>query len=179
MHPSKFLVNSSNCSVGQDTYINLNHECQQIINDMKSQIFFDHDLEYRHLMFLLNNRTTIEYKLIELLFDRINQLNVPSDVRDRLLCNLHEVSMAFTPVDIYIDDNNSFRPDSDSDSESEGELLVDHSNGDINSTDGSYEYDVSENIQLDDYQLEHGVGVIASDLTDPNTKTNGDSDCDL
>ncbi|CAF1671689.1 unnamed protein product [Adineta ricciae] len=121
-------------------------------------------------MFLLNNRTTIEYKLIELLFDRINQLNVPSDVRDRLLCNLHEVSMAFTPVDIYIDDNNSFRPDSDSDSESEGELLVDHSNGDINSTDGSYEYDVSENIQLDDYQLEHGVGVIASDLTDPNTK---------
>ncbi|CAF1683457.1 unnamed protein product [Adineta ricciae] len=87
--------------------------------------------------------------------------------------------MAFTPVDIYIDDNNSFRPDSDSESESQGELLVDHPNGDINSTDGSYEYDVPENIQLDDYQLEHGVGVMASDLTDPNTKTNGDSDCDL
>ncbi|CAF1546723.1 unnamed protein product, partial [Adineta ricciae] len=170
MHPSKFLVNSSNCSVGHDIYINLNHECQQIINDMKSQIFFDHNLEYRHLMFLLNNRTTIEYKLIELLFDRINQLNVPSDVRERLLCNLHEVSMAFTPVDIYIDDNNSFRPDSDSESESQGELLVDHPNGDINSSDSSYEYDVPENIQLDDYQLEHGVGIIASDLTDPNTK---------
>ncbi|CAF1634378.1 unnamed protein product, partial [Adineta ricciae] len=81
-----------------------------------------------------------------------------------------QVSMAFTPVDIYIDDNNSFRPDSDSESESQGELLVDHPNGDINSSDSSYEYDVPENIQLDDYQLEHGVGIIASDLTDPNTK---------
>ncbi|CAF1608157.1 unnamed protein product, partial [Adineta ricciae] len=73
-------------------------------------------------------------------------------------------------VDTYIDDKNRFRPDSDSDSESEGELLVDHPNGPINSTDSSYEYDVAENIQLDDYQFEHGVGVIANDLTDPNTK---------
>lgn len=170
MHPSKFLANSSNCVDGHDVHINLNHECQRIINDMQRQIFFDHDLEYRHLMFLLNNRTTIEYKLIELLFDRINQLNVPSDVRERLLCNLHEVSMAFTPVDIYIDDNNRFRPDSDTESESEGELLVDHPNGDINSTHSSYEYDVPDNIELDDYQFEHGIGVIASNLTNPNTK---------
>ncbi|CAF1688917.1 unnamed protein product, partial [Adineta ricciae] len=74
----------------------------------------------------------------------------------------------YNAVDIYIDDNNRFRPDSDS--ESEGELFVDHQNGAINSTDSSYEYDVPENIQLDDYQFEHGVGVIANDLTDPNTK---------
>ncbi|CAF1569455.1 unnamed protein product [Adineta ricciae] len=173
MHPSKFLVNSSNCSVGHDVCINLHHECQQIINDMKSQIFFDHDLEYRHLMFLLNNRTTIEYKLIELLFDRINQLNVPSDVRERLLCNLHEVSMAFTPVDIYIDNNNRFRPDSDS--ESEGELLVDHPNGDINLTHSSYEYDVPENLTLEEYQLEHSISAISQNLTNQDEKNDNDS----
>ncbi|CAF1537227.1 unnamed protein product [Adineta ricciae] len=132
IYPSKFLTSSSSYFIGHGVCVNLNYEDQQILNEMQRQIFFDSDLNYERLMFLSSNCTAIEYKLIETVFDWANQLNPPPDVRERLLCHLHEFSMDFTPADIYIDDdnNNRLRLDSHSDEES----LVDYPNGDINSS---------------------------------------------
>jgi hypothetical protein len=90
--------NSSRCLINDNIRLNLYDEYNKIINDMKHKLFFDQDLTYQHLMFILNNRKTIENKLIDILFDRINQLNVPFDIREDLISNINKFSIAFTPV---------------------------------------------------------------------------------
>jgi len=80
---------------------NVRVEFNKIINDMKHQLFFDPDLNHQHHMYILNNRHTIEDKFIQFLYDRINQLNIPSDLYEHLMRNLNEFSSYYKCIDIY------------------------------------------------------------------------------
>jgi len=108
--------NSSGCIINDSIRRNLDDEFNKIINDLHRQLFFDPDLTYQHRMFILDNRKTIENKFIDFLFDRINQLNVPYDIREDLISNLNYFSMYFKPVssdnqenqDHQVNDNNNY-----------------------------------------------------------------------
>jgi hypothetical protein len=56
-----FNSNSSGCiinNIGRNIY----NEFNKIINDIHGQLFFDEDLTYQDLMYIINNRKTIENK---------------------------------------------------------------------------------------------------------------------
>ncbi|CAF1420463.1 unnamed protein product [Rotaria sordida] len=74
---SSKVINLGTSKVHSDVAIKLNN----IIKNLQDQLFFDKELTYGHLMFLLNNRNTIENKLLDMLFDRINDLNLDENIR--------------------------------------------------------------------------------------------------
>jgi hypothetical protein len=96
--------NSSGCIINDNIRHNLYDELNKILNDLHHQLFFDEDLTYDQVMFILDNRETIENKLIDILFDRINQLNISDDIRSKLISNIYTFSMAFKPVSSVIQD---------------------------------------------------------------------------
>ncbi|CAF3677311.1 unnamed protein product [Rotaria sp. Silwood1] len=141
--------------------INLHHisphvyvELNKIMNDMLNQLFFDKDLPYEHLMFLLNHRNTIETKFIELLNQRIEQLNIDHNIRNRLITNIDKLSSYLLDINADTNINQIFHFNYDSDEES----YVDYPSDDMNSEEYD-SYDDIENQIIDQIELESGVTV--------------------
>ena len=122
------------------------------INDMHHQLFFDPDLTHQHLMFLLDNRNTIENELIQFLNDRIHHLNIPRDIREYLIKNLNQFSTNFTLINTYSNINHRYHVNYDFDEES----YLDSSNDDIYS-DEDDSYNDLENLILDEIEMERDI----------------------
>ncbi|CAF1237157.1 unnamed protein product [Rotaria sp. Silwood1] len=114
----------------------------------------DMDLPYEHLMFLLNHRNTIETKFIELLNQRIEQLNIDHNIRNRLITNIDKLSSYLLDINADTNINQIFHFNYDSDEES----YVDYPSDDMNSEEYD-SYDDIENQIIDQIELESGVTV--------------------
>jgi len=138
---------------------NLRLEYNKIINDLQHQLFFDQDLTHEHRMFLLNNRNTIESKFIQVLHDRINNLNIDSDIRERLIGNINKFSENLTHINIYSNTNHHFHVNYNSDEESDIDYQTDNFDSDAND-----DYDDLENLILDEIEMEHDINVFSDNI---------------
>jgi len=102
MSRTKLFFYNSNYSgsiINDNIRRQLYNEFNKILNDLHHQLFFDPHLTYQNMMVILNNGETIENKLIDVLFHRINQLQIPDDnIRSKLISNIYTFSMEFKPV---------------------------------------------------------------------------------
>ncbi|CAF1350761.1 unnamed protein product [Rotaria sordida] len=79
-----------------------------MVINLQDQLFFDNDLTYDHLMFILNYGDTIENKFLDILFDQINDLNLDENIRGQLITNIYLFSSRFLPVNIHTNINRRY-----------------------------------------------------------------------
>ncbi|CAF1463935.1 unnamed protein product [Rotaria sordida] len=97
---STLLTTSDSIDINQlDPSVQI--EVNKIYEYIQDQLFFDPNLNYEQLMFLLNERDTIERKFIEFLIDRIYDLNIDPHIRDRILFNINQFSSNLIRIHQY------------------------------------------------------------------------------
>lgn len=123
-------------------------EFDQLIKDLSDPLFFDQHLSNEHMMHILNNRYTIESAFINILHDRIHQLNVDSVIRQRLLNNIGKISMHYLQINnnVPVDAGLYFYLGTDE------EFDVDSSDDDFDSDDNEICDDL-ENLLLDEMDM--------------------------
>ncbi|CAF1422277.1 unnamed protein product [Adineta steineri] len=139
----------SSCSIN-DTNISpdLHKEYTKILNDIQHQLFFDPQLKYHHLEYILERRHTIEHGFVQMLIDRINQSNLDLSTRERLFAKINQLGTNIEYVDSSTNTKISFNANNDSDEETNNDYEPDY-------TDTEYDYcDDLENELLDQIEFE-------------------------
>ncbi|CAF3283187.1 unnamed protein product [Rotaria sp. Silwood2] len=121
-----------------------------IFKDVNYRLFFDDNLNYEQLMFIIKNRNSIESHFIGFIKNYINKMIPDNNIRQVYLNNIDRFSrnMMIVNNDTNINYRSIFYDDSDD------ETLADDDSEDSNSSlDNSY--DDLENVLLDEFDFEH------------------------
>ncbi|CAF1350780.1 unnamed protein product [Rotaria sordida] len=122
-------------------------------------------------MFLLDDRETIEKKLLHILSERIINLNLDRNIRRQLIYNIYKFSSYFFPVDI----NTIVHPrffNYESDEESDVDDVTDDSTSDEDDF-----YDDIENQILDYFDFEQFIAAMSdtSSINHPEYQNNNNN----
>jgi len=172
---------SNNCDSSNDTNDNiissdLRVQLNQIIKDFEHQNFFDPSLSNEHILYILNNRFTIENEFIDKLNNRIQGLDIDPNIRQRLIANLDKFRTYYILIDNTSDITNDvifnypFHYDSDQDS------YVDDSTSDIYSDDDNDLCDDLENLILDQIEFEHDMAAFCNNYHGNQNQHTTDND---
>ena len=82
---------------------NLNNNVyNEILKNVHNQLFLNKDLTYDHLMYLINNRYTIEDRMFRFINDQLHHVILDDDLRHSCLNNF----MKFSHDLIYVNSDN-------------------------------------------------------------------------
>ncbi|CAF4624593.1 unnamed protein product [Rotaria sp. Silwood2] len=143
--------NEFNYHITNDITIKIN----DIIRNDNYHLFFDINLSYDQLMFLLNNRSSIESGLIDFIIDQIHQLIPNENIREVFLSNINRFAghLHIVGSDTQVIRQPAFYPDDEDDDDYDEETITD----DDSILDDSF--DDVENALLDELDFEHFVVV--------------------
>jgi hypothetical protein len=108
-------------------------------------------------MFILNHHNTIEHQLVEVLNHRIHDLNIPNDIRQRLIENLNKFSNNLIQINSYTNARHHYVFVNDE--EYDEDSYIDDENDDDTYSDENDMYDDLENVILDQIEMEHDIDV--------------------
>jgi hypothetical protein len=160
-------IASNKIILGSDINPNLRVEYDNICNEIQNKLFFDQDLTYDHLMFILNHQNTIEHRLVQVINHRIHDLDIPHGLHQRLIENLNKFSLNFIQINTYTNTHQPYVFVNDD--ESDEESYFDDDDDDIDSYEDDM-YDDLENLILDQIEMEHDINVFNN-----HTQANNDN----
>ncbi|CAF2793226.1 unnamed protein product [Rotaria sp. Silwood2] len=142
--------NEFNYQITNDLSIKIN----DIIRNNNYRLFFDENLSYDQLMFLLNNRSSIESGLIDFIIEQIHQLIPDENIRQVFLTNINRFAghLHMVNSDTQVIRHLVFYPDDEDDDYDE----------ETTSDDDSMFDDILDDIEnelLDELEFEHFVVV--------------------
>jgi hypothetical protein len=177
MSQSKLFCNTclwSGCVCDGHIRPNCVINCGDILKEMHDQLFVDDNLSYDQCMFLLNHRNSIQGRFIDVITDRIRNLNISDNIRQVCLDNVDKFSRHL--IHEHSDANVNFGPFrlDDDDDESHEDYLIDDPN--LNDHEGSgddNDDDDLENMIIDEYEAEHyfnlyRINIVNADDNDLN-----------